>query len=181
MHPVGADDGIGLDLRAVGEGHLDARPSRVDAGEPLAQMHAVRWHDRGERLVQVAAVEREIGRAVARLDRASERMIVGDLAGRAVAVQRRGRAEGHLPQPILDTQTAMHPHCVRALLDAGAHARELFGLLVDLDRDAAPAQCRRDRQAADAGADNHDGTHGKPLLEPEVPDPTAFSAYLAFA
>ena len=109
-------------------------------------------------------MERQIGRAVARLDRAPERMIVGDLAGQAVAVERRIRAERHLPQPVLDAQPAMHPHRVRALLDAGAHARELVRLLVDLDRDAALAQRRRDCQAADAGADNHDGTHDTPRI-----------------
>ena len=42
-----------------------------------------------------------------------------------------------LAQAILDAQSTQHPHGVRALLDACAHARELVGLLVDVHRDAA--------------------------------------------
>ena len=48
----------------------------------------------------------------------------------------------------------MHPHRVRALLDAGADARECVGLLVDFDRDAALAQRRGCREPADAGTDD---------------------------
>ena len=50
----------------------------------------------------------------------------------------------------------MHLHGVRALLQAGADAGELVGLLVDLGREAALVQRRRHRQSADAGADDRD-------------------------
>jgi hypothetical protein len=127
-------------------------------------MHALRRHDRRQRLVHVAAVEREIGRAVALLDRAPKRMIVGDRAGEPVAIERGGRAERDLTQPVLDAQTAMHSHRVGALLDAGAHPGEGLGLLVDLDRDAVLAQRRRRGKPADAGADDGDGMLIRHLL-----------------
>ena len=45
---------------------------------------------------------------------------------------------------------------VRALLDAGADACEFLRLLVDLGHDPALEQRRRERETADAGADDCD-------------------------
>jgi hypothetical protein len=109
--------------------------------------------------MQVAAVEREIRRAVALLELAPERVIVGDPAGGGVAVERRCRVKRDLAQAILDAQSTVHAHGVRALLDAGADPRELVRLLVDAHGDPAAAQRRRRSEPADAGADDGDGTH----------------------
>ncbi len=89
--------------------------------------------------MQVAAMEREIGRAVTLLELAPERMVVGHRAGGGVAVERGCRVERDLAQAILDPQSTQHAHRVGALLDACAHPRELVGLLVDVHRDAALA------------------------------------------
>ena len=108
-------------------------------------------------VVQVAAMEREIGRAVARFDRGAERMIVGDFAGISIAVERCRRGERNLPHALLDAQAAMHLERVRALLDAGADARKLLRLLIDLGHDAALEQRRCERETTDAGTDDRDG------------------------
>ena len=66
-------------------------------------------------------------------------------------------ANADLSQPLLDAEPAMHLHGVRALLDAGADARERLGLLVDHRLDDELAQRRRDGEPADAGADDGQG------------------------
>ena len=114
--------------------------------------------------MQVAAVHRQIGRAVARLDRAPERVVVGDRAGDAVAVERGRRPVRDLSHAVLDAEPAVHLHGVRALLQAGADAGEPVGLLVDLRFEAALVQGGRDRQSADAGSDDRDA-HGSLLPE----------------
>src|SRR6478609_11831347 len=81
VHAVGADHRLGLDLAAVGEAELGAGSARLDGDELLAEVHALAGHDGCQRLVQVAAMEREIGRAVTLLELAPEWMIVGHLAG----------------------------------------------------------------------------------------------------
>ena len=73
-----------------------------------------------------------------------------------VAVERGGGRKRGVAQPRLDAEAAMHLHGVRALLDAGADAREFLRLLVDLGLDADAAQRRRRREPADAGADDDD-------------------------
>src|SRR3954468_2487508 len=160
VHAVGADHRLGLDLAAVGEAELGAGSARLDGDKLLAEVHAVAGHDGRQRLVQVAAMEREIGRAVTLLELAPEWMIVGHLAGGGVAVERGCRVKRDLAQAILDPQSTQYAHGVGTLLDACAHPRELVGLLVDVHSDAAAAQRRRGREAADAGADDGDGTHG---------------------
>jgi hypothetical protein len=156
VHAIGTDHRVGDNLAAVREGERHPGAVRRDAHELLALVHAVGRYDIGERRMQVAAMEREIGRAVALLDRAAERMLVGDRARHRVAVERGDRRERHVAQPRLDAEAAMHLHGVRALLDAGADARECFRLLIDLGLDADAAQRRRGRKAADAGADDGD-------------------------
>ena len=113
--------------------------------------------------MQVAAVHRQIGRAVTRLDRGAERMVVGDRAGDAVAAERGRRPVRDLPHAVLDAEPAVDLHGVRALLQAGADAGEPVGLLEDLRFEAALVQGGRDRQSADAGSDDRDA-HGT-LLE----------------
>src|ERR1700741_5386292 len=95
-------------------------------------------------------------RAVARLDLPAERMVVGHLAGIGVAVERACGRMANLPQPVLDAEPAMHLHRIRALLDAGADAGERLGLLVDDRLDEEFAQRGRNREPADAGADDRD-------------------------
>jgi hypothetical protein len=144
----------------VNEGELDPRSARGDARKLLAEMYGFRRHDRRQSLVQIAAMEREIGRAVPRLDRRSERMIVGDLAADRVAVEGSCGRERDVAQARLDAEPAVDLHCVRALLNAGTDPRELLRLLVDLGADAALPQRRRQSEPADAGADDRDGGGG---------------------
>ncbi len=101
-------------------------------------------------------MHRQVGRAVARLDLAAERVIVGDLAGEGVAIERALRRERDRPRALLDAEPAMHLHGVRALLDAGADPGERVGLLVDHRFDEILAQRRRDGEAADARTDDRD-------------------------
>jgi hypothetical protein len=127
-----------------------------DANELLAVDDGVSRHDAGERGMQVAAMQRQIGRAVALLDRTAQRVVVGHLAAAGVTVERGGGRIAHVAQPGLDAEPAMHLHGVRALLDAGADAREGLGLLVDDRVDAGLLQRCRNGKPADAGADDRD-------------------------
>jgi hypothetical protein len=160
VHAVGADHRVGLDLGTVGEVQFDARSARFDGDKLLAEVHAIGRDDGHQGVMQVAAMEREIGRAVSPFELAPERMIVGHVAGGGIAIERRRGVKRNLAQAILDTQPTQHAHRVRALLDAGADPREFVRLLVDCDRNAALVQRRRRGESADAGADDGDGTHG---------------------
>src|SRR5262245_58714034 len=103
-------------------------------------MHAVGGHDRQQCVVQVAAVEREIGRAVTGLHRRPKGMIVAYRPGHAVAVERGYRQERELPKPVLEAEPAMYAHGIGTLLNAGADSGESLRLLVDFHRDATLAQ-----------------------------------------
>src|SRR5206468_1661775 len=107
--------------------------------------------------LQVAAAERQKRRAVTLLDRLAPWIVVRDFACRRLpADSRRGR-ERNLPQAILDAEPAMHLHGVRALLDAGAKARERVRLLVNGHLQPSSADRRRDGETTDAGANDGDG------------------------
>src|SRR5437762_7044628 len=107
--------------------------------------------------MQGAAMEGQIGRAVALLDLTPERVVVGHLARERIPVERGGRREADVAQPLLDAEPAMHLHRVRALLDAGADAREGVRLLVNHRVDAEAAQRGRSREPADPGSHDGDG------------------------
>src|SRR5262249_53445318 len=79
------------------------------------------------------------------------------LAAQRFSVERGGRRERHVTQPLLDAERAMDLHGIRALLDAGADAGEGFRLLVHGRVEAGLAQRRRHGEPADAGADDGDG------------------------
>src|ERR1700722_2064486 len=101
-------------------------------------------------------MQRQVRRAVARLDGTAERMIVGHRACDGVAVERGCGRKRDVTQPRLDAEPAMHPHGIGALLDAGADTGEGLRLLVDLDVDPGAAERSRRRKAADARADDGD-------------------------
>src|SRR5262249_21020785 len=147
----------GLDFAAVSKRERDARPTRLDTHEPLAADYARRGHDVGQRRMQVAAMERQIGCSIAFFDRTAPGVVVGDLAGDRVAVERGGGGKGDSAQAVLDPEPAMDLHGVRALLDSGADAGQDFGLLVYGRVEADPAQRRRRGEPADTGADDRDG------------------------
>src|SRR5262245_52843898 len=107
--------------------------------------------------MQVAAMQRQVGRPVALLDRAAPGVVVSDLAGQRLAVERGGWCERDRAQPLLDAERAVYFHGVRALLDAGADPGEGLGLLVHRRVEPDPAQRRRHGEPADAGADDRDG------------------------
>ncbi len=181
---VGADHRIGARARAVGEGEIDLAGGVVDSGELLAEMDAVGGNGRGERVVQIGAVHAEIGRAKQAF---RHRQLARHHAGVPDAVEVRVRREGDAAQALLDADAAQHLHRVRHHLNARADAREARRLLVDLRRDADPAQRRGDGEPAHVGADDGDRRfllgHFRPNLcyAPERPDTRRFTGALAYS
>ncbi len=154
MHAVGSDHGIGFDARAVRKGKLHPRVGAVDADELLVEPHDVRRINRRERGVKIGAMERNIRRAEALLDRISHRMKVGDLAGIPYAVVADLRRKAGAADAIFEAKPAEQLHGVRVQLNAGADARERVGLLVDHRRDADLAQGCGRGQPGNARADD---------------------------
>src|SRR5262245_29167304 len=107
--------------------------------------------------MQVAAMERQVGRAIALLDEATPGMVVGHLAGDCFPVKGGCGCEREGTQAILDAERAMDLHGIRALLDAGTDPSKGLCLLVDGRLDADLTQRRRHGEPADAGADDGDG------------------------
>ena len=113
-----------------------------------------RGHTRSERLVQVAAVHQQIGRAVFRFSVCAKRQLVRQLAGVPVAIGPGVRLERGGANAWLKPDAAQHPHCIRAHLDASAEANKARRLLVDLCIDAALVERGRKREPAHPGADD---------------------------
>ncbi len=154
MHPVGADDGIGGLARSVGEAEQDGIPAPVDADQPLFEGDQLRRHGGEQRRVQIAAVHQQIGRAVSCLGVLPESQLEKILAAVPDAIGPRRRLEGEPAQQGLQSERAQDVHGVGAHLDAGAEALELLRLLVELHLGTLARQERRQRQSADAGADD---------------------------
>ncbi len=156
MHAVGADHGIGVGSRTIGERQPDAVSSFIQSGQLVAEFHAFVGHGAGKRRMQIAAMREQIGRAELRLRALAEDHVELDVAALPVAVIPGARIERPAAHPLLEAELAQHLHRVAADLDAGAEPRELLRLLVDRDRGADPAQRGGGREPAHAGADDRD-------------------------
>ncbi len=151
---VGRDNGVGLGVRSVGKADRHAAGTPVEIDELLVERDASIGHAGRQRVVQVAAVHEQVGRAVFRLGVGAERQFVGESAGVPVAVGPGARLERSRPDARLKPDPAQHAHGVWAHLDAGAEPNEAGRLLVDLGLDAAPMQRRGEREPAHSGADD---------------------------
>src|SRR5262249_36060296 len=147
----------GLDFAAVSKRERDARPTRLDTHEPLAADYARRGHDVGQRRMQVAAMERQIGCSIAFFDRTAPGVVVGDLAGDRVAVERGGGGKGDSAHAGPDPAPAVALPGVRARLYSAADGGKALGLPVSGRVEADPARPRRRGEPADTGADDRDG------------------------
>jgi hypothetical protein len=119
----------------------DARPHRVE-------------QDR----LQVAAVDGELRPAIARAP--PERLAVDELA-EAVEERRFGGLDRHLRERVLQTQVRQHARRVRQEVDAHAHRLDLGRRLEHPARNLPLMQLEREREPADAAADDENVVHGE--------------------
>ena len=107
-------------------------------------------------LMQIAAMDRDVGEAVAgdRLGAKVEQL--PGLAGVPQPDFLAGRNHLHRGEIVLEPERMQHPRAVGADLDAGADLAQFFGLLVDRDIDATPQQRQRGSEPPDAAPDDCD-------------------------
>ena len=116
---------------------------------------------RGEQhALQVAAVDRELRRVVARP--AAGRLGIDELA-EPVEERRLARDDREPLQVVEHAERAQLGGGMRQDVDADAERQDLAARLVDPTGDARGVQAERQRQAADAGADDEDfvAAHGR--------------------
>ena len=165
MDAVGADHGIGRHLGAIGKGQRHAAIGLIEPDQLLAEMDDSRRQHRIKRVMQIGAMHAQERRAVQAF---RHRQFALDLAGVPDAVEMGIRLKGGLAQFFLDADSPQHTRRIRQHLDAGADARELRRLFVDVDLDARARERRGGRQAPHARSDDRDGwfafCHGLPSL-----------------
>src|SRR5687768_11780847 len=140
-----------LELQLYGGSLLDktrAVPSKVKPLLPELRLHGLE-QDR----LQVAAMNRELRRAVARP--LAERLLVDELA-EAVEERRLGRLHRDLRDRRLQPQLAEHAHGMRQQVDPDPDGLDLRRRFVDAARNPARVQLQSERQAADPGTHNQD-------------------------
>ena len=159
MHAVRADQRIAGDAFAVREMQRDAASVILEAGAARIEPDRVgleRAHRIDQHLMQVGAMDHEIGRAVARDRLGAEIEQLPGLAGVPEPDFLAGRLAPDLAQRALQPEREQHARAVRRNLHARAELGELRRLLVDLDVMAVAQQRERGRQPADARADDQD-------------------------
>ena len=155
---VGADDEVHLGSTAIFEAKPYARAAVVDADESFAEPNAIQTDGPGQDRLQVGAVDPDVRRAEALAIRRPRAMLADQAAASAVAVNQRrhlGPARRELrpqPEPLEDTGA------VGRQRHRSADFAQLRGLLVDLDVEAIWPQRDRQRQSADAAADDCEAT-----------------------
>ena len=106
--------------------------------------------------LQVAAMDRPIGRAVALRSGLAERHAHDFAAARGVQDAHRRRRDDVRPQLLFEPQRDQHPRRIGRELDPRAGLLEPLGLFQDDDAKAVADQSERRGQAADAGAGHDD-------------------------
>ena len=121
VNAVGADHSVGRDRRAILEMGFDSVTAIDEMGEALPQMHPIRRHSIRQGAVQVAAMERVVGRAERGLDGVAERRAKQHAAIiPATPLVERHRPDACLRQFFGNAQPVENARRVRADIDAGA-------------------------------------------------------------
>ncbi len=159
MDTVSADQRIAGDALAVRKTQRDASSVIVEAGAARIEPDRIgldRAHRIDQHLVQVGAMDHEIGRAVARDRLGAEIEQLPGLARVPEPDLLAGRLAPDLAQRALQPEREQHARAVRRNLHARAKLGEPRRLLVDLDVVAVAQQCERGREPADTRADDQD-------------------------
>ena len=165
MHAVGADQRVAGDALAAREMQRDGRAVIVEAGRARAEPDRIgleRAHRVDQRVVQVGAMDHEIGRAVARDRFGAEVEQLPGLAGIPQPDFLAGRLAPDAADRVFQPEREQHARAVGRDLHAGAELGEPVRLLVDRDVVAVAQQRERGREAADARADDQDAQWTKP-------------------
>ena len=163
MDAVAADGHRG---RGLGEGSTfrvaeakthAVRGERLGADAGLARDDAIGADSRSHRLeqpgLQVGAMDRELRRVVA--GPAARRLAV-DVLAEAIEERRLARDDGDALERLEHAERTKRRARVRQDVDADAQWTDLGGRFVDATGDAGAVQRQRQREAADAGADDGD-------------------------
>ncbi len=114
----------------------------------------------GERGLQIAAMDRPIGRAVALLGVFAERHAHDLAPGHAVKDAQRRRRDGGRPQPALQAEIDQDARGVGRQLDAGTGFLEPLRLFQHDDAKAVARERQRRGQTADTGSGDNDRARG---------------------
>jgi hypothetical protein len=140
---------------------MQAAGDAVEALELLVEMNDLGGIDRHERGMELRAMQRNVGRAKALLDRGPHGVQIRDLATIPLAIVSDLGRKACATNALLQPQAAQDLHRIRVHLDAGADARECLRLLIDLRIEPDLSQRGGSGQPCDAGAD--DGYCGQSL------------------
>ncbi len=176
VHAIGADHQIGPRLASVLEAEGGAPLVLVQPHAPRAEGDGVGLggaHAFDQGLVQVVAMQGQIGRAIERHRHRADVEALPALAGvpQPDPLGFGGEGAGHHRR--LQAQVEQHPRSIGAELNPGADLAQRRRLFVDLHVEAAPEQGQGAGQAADAGADDGDAARG---LHPQRADRSSAAA-----
>ena len=151
---VGADDDIGLCRRAVVKDQADRTACFLQVDQLMIERDRSGSDAAFQHRVQVAAVDIDIGTAIAPLALGVEHELIHRLAGVPGAADVALRFDAGFDQCVLDAETAEHLRHVGAEDDARADPRERRCLLIDFHCKAGALQEAGGAQAAETGADD---------------------------
>jgi hypothetical protein len=161
VDPVGADQEVDLDRRAVLERRSDPVAVLGQAEEPMAGVQALGRERAGERAEQVGAVHLVVREAEGPDDGVAQ---VGAQQRAPVvpaALVPGERAHAHPRQVLGEAQAMQDPRGVGADLDPGADLADGRRALVDVHVEAGLQQRQRRRDPADAATDDRDRGVGR--------------------
>src|SRR5438445_2739761 len=157
MHTIRADHGVRAHASAVGKDERDPVRIPVQVHQSHAEVDDLRRRRGFDGGVKLGAVEAQKGRAEFFFHLLAQLELAGDFSAVPLAAQPQLRTVRDPLQPLLDPEAAQDFHGVGSHLNARPDAPEAAGLLVHLHVGTGAVQQGRDRQAADAGADDRDG------------------------
>ena len=186
MHAVSADQRIAGDAFAVRKMQRHAASVVVEADAARIEPDRIgleRAHRIDQHLMQVGAMDHEIGRAVARDRLGAEIEQLPGLARIPEPDFLACRLAPDLAQRLFEPEREQHARAVRRNLHARAELGELRRLLIDLDFMAVAQQRERGREPADARADDQDAhslsRHRHPRGRPKAGSPESITTEFA--